>query len=205
MLPEVLSLIAPPRCCACRSACRPAEALCGSCSAALEALRPLIGPVPAPADAAWASAPYEGIAREVVSALKFGRLIAAARVCAKRLANAPEALLAGTAVVPVPPTPRRLRSRGFDPAEEIAVCLAAEIGASFTPCLARADGDRQVGRPRAARISRPPSVWCRRRPPPAALLVDDVITTGATAAACARALRGGGAARVVVVAFARRP
>jgi predicted amidophosphoribosyltransferase len=154
-------------------------------------------------DGAWCAARYDGISRELVAALKFGRRLPLARRAAEAiLAAAPEALLDG-AVVPVPPAPWRLRLRGHDPAEEIAFALAAIGGLSFEPCLARANGPRQVGRRRAARLADPPRVRLTGRPPDPALLVDDVMTTGATLRACARAIRHGGANRVVALVFAR--
>jgi predicted amidophosphoribosyltransferase len=135
--------------------------------------------------------------------LKFRRLLGAADLIAARIAeHAPAGVLDG-AVVPVPATGSRLMHRGFDPAEEIALRVARLCGLSFEPCLARADGPRQVGRSRAQRVASPPRPWPVRSVPPTAVLVDDVQTTGATLSACARALRGAGAGRVVAVTFAR--
>jgi predicted amidophosphoribosyltransferase len=154
-------------------------------------------------DAVWSAAPYEGVPRRLVTALKFHDRLPLARRAAEAIAAAvPPDVLAGT-VVPVPPAPWRLRARGHDPAEEIACALARCNNLAFAPCLARANGPRQVGRARAARLAEPPTVRAIRPPPPRALLVDDVITTGSTLAACARALRDGGAERVVAATFAR--
>jgi predicted amidophosphoribosyltransferase len=154
-------------------------------------------------DAAWAAAAHEGVARELVVGLKFRRLLSLAEPMARRIcATAPAGLLAGT-VVPVPPAPARLRSRGFDPAEEIAAALSRLARLPLALCLSRADGPEQVGRSRAARLAEPPWVSPQQAAPAAVLLVDDVQTTGATLAACARAVRDAGAQRVHAATFAR--
>jgi predicted amidophosphoribosyltransferase len=110
----------------------------------------------------------------------------------------------GGAVVAVPPAPPRLRSRGFDPAGELAAALAAKLDVELAPCLARRGLGHQVGRRRAERISHAPRIEAITEAPRSVLLVDDVLTTGATLTACARALRAVGASRVVAVTFARR-
>jgi predicted amidophosphoribosyltransferase len=102
----------------------------------------------------------------------------------------------------VPPAPRRLRRRGFDPAHEIARALATLRGLPLAECLRREDGPRQVGRPRAERTSRPPRVHLSGPAPARAILVDDVWTTGATLIACARALREGGSTHIAALTLA---
>jgi predicted amidophosphoribosyltransferase len=196
------SLLAPPRCATCDRRCGWRAPMCPRCERELAGMRPARVAVPS-LDATWCAAPYEGIARRLVTGLKFRRLLPLARTAAERIAaSAPPGLLEG-AIVPVPPAPWRLRLRGHDPAEEIAFALAAIGGLAFEPCLARAGGPRQVGRRRAARLADPPRVRLARKPPGRALLVDDVMTTGATLGACARVLRSGGSNRVVALAFAR--
>jgi len=201
-LAALVSLVAPPRCCICGAGCDFAEPVCRACERALQ------GPVREPAaldgvGAAWSAASYDGVARDLVSALKFGgRLLLARRAALAIAGGAPAWVLAG-ALVPVPAAPSRRRRRGFDPADLIARALAEETGLTLAPCLRRADGPRQVGRSRAERLARPPEVRLVGPAPASAILVDDVMTTGATLRACAAALRAGGIERVAAVTFAR--
>jgi predicted amidophosphoribosyltransferase len=154
-------------------------------------------------EAAWAALPHEEVARRLVAALKFGRLLVVAEPMADRIAARCPAKLLGGILVPVPAAPSRRLRRGFDPAEQIAIRLARLSGLGLSTCLGRVDGPRQVGRTRAARIATPPHVRAIASAPASALLVDDVQTTGATLGVCARALREAGAQRVSAVTFAR--
>jgi predicted amidophosphoribosyltransferase len=196
--------LVPPLCAACGRSCRPTAILCTRCGRRLAAADPLLGSGPAGLDRAWSSAPYEGVARDLVAALKFRRLLPVAGLMAERIQwLAPAHMLSGT-VVPVPPAPTRLRRRGFDPAGELAAALGERLSAEVTPCLRRRGSGRQVGRRRAERVGHPPRMHAAGPAPRSVLLVDDVLTTGATLTACARALRTAGASRVVAVTFARR-
>jgi predicted amidophosphoribosyltransferase len=155
-------------------------------------------------DRVWSSAPHDGVARALVGALKFRRLLPVAGVMAERMHWLVPGHLLGGAVVPVPAAPPRLRRRGFDPAGELAAAFGARLGAEVEVCLARRGSGHQVGRRRAERIGHPPRVEAVADAPKSVLLVDDVLTTGATLTACAAALRGAGARRIVALTFTRR-
>lgn len=196
--------VAPPMCAACGRSCRPEAVVCTRCGRRLASAEPLLGKGPPGLDRAWSSAPYEGVARNLVAALKFRRLLPVAELMADRIQwLAPAHMLSG-AIVPVPPAPARMRRRGFDPAGELAAALAERLGSPFEACLARRGGRRQVGRRRSERLGRPPRIHASGTVPRSVLLVDDVLTTGATLTACAQALHAAGAARVVAITFARR-
>jgi predicted amidophosphoribosyltransferase len=215
-LRHAIALLVPPRCAVCVAPCGAAEVLCARCEAGLGACRPTRLALPG-LELTLAAAPYEGVARELVRALKFGARTALARRAAGAIASALSASAGAghhggggglpppspSAVVAAPAAPARLLRRGFDPAAEIAAALAAELGVPVARCLARDNGPRQVGRRRQARIQDPPRVRLERPAPPSAVLVDDVVTTGATLVACARALRAGGCRGLVGAAFAR--
>jgi ComF family protein len=204
ILHAVATGIAPPLCAACGRSCRPEAVICTRCSRRLAVAEPLLGKGPPGLDRAWSSAPYEGVVRNLVAALKFRRLLPVAGLMADRVQwLAPAHMLSG-AIVPVPPAPSRLRRRGFDPAGELAAALAERLDSPLEQCLARRGGQRQVGRRRSQRIGEPPRIHATRTAPRSVLLIDDVLTTGATLTACAQALRAAGAARIVAVTFARR-
>lgn len=196
--------VVPPLCAACGRACRPEAVVCTRCGRRLAGADPMLSNGPAGLDRAWSSAPYEGVARSLVAALKFRRLLPVADLMAERIEwLAPAHMLSGT-IVPVPPAPPRLRRRGFDPAGEVAAALAERLDAPLENCLERRGSGRQVGRRRAERVAHPPRIHAAGPAPRSVLLVDDVLTTGATLTACARALRAAGSSRVVAVTFARR-
>jgi predicted amidophosphoribosyltransferase len=203
-LDALLAGLAPPRCAACGRSCRLQEVICPGCARRLAEAKPLCGKGPAGIDCAWSSAPHQGAARDLVTALKFRRLLPVAALMAERIDWLVPTALLGGAIVPVPTAARRTRGRGFDPASEIAAALCRLNGVPIHACLIRDGGGRQLGRSRTRRIADPPRIRARGDAPASVLLIDDVFTTGATLSACADALRRAGAERVVAVTFARR-
>lgn len=204
LLHAVATGLVPPLCAACGRSCRPEAALCTRCSRRLAEADPLDGGGVPGLDRAWSSASHEGVARDLVAALKFRRLLPVADLIADRIQwLAPGTLLSGT-MVPVPTAPLRSLARGFDPAAEIAAALAQRTGLPLNACLSRRGGGRQVGKRRSERIGHPPVIQARGEVPRSVLLIDDVLTTGSTLSACARALRSSGAIRVTAITFTRR-
>jgi predicted amidophosphoribosyltransferase len=153
--------------------------------------------------AAWA---YEGVARELVLALKLRADRAAAEPLVEAMCRATRRWgLAGSAVTWVPGRERDTRERGFDHAEVLARGVARRLGLGAGRLLART-GSRpdQTGLSAAARRSNLVGAFVARTGPPAVVLVDDVVTTGATASACALALRAAGAEHVEVLVPCRK-
>jgi predicted amidophosphoribosyltransferase len=203
-LDAVPTCLIPSLCAACGRGCPPGAMLCNRCLRRLADAQPLSGSGPPGLDRVWSSASHEGVARDLVAALKFRRLLPVAGTMAERVQwLAPATLLSGT-LVPVPTARLRSLVRGFDPAAEIAAAIAERTDLPLSACLKRSGGGRQVGKRRAQRVGQPPHLQLRGEAPRSAVLIDDVLTTGATLSACARALRGGGAMRVIAITFTRR-
>ncbi len=203
VLRAVASLVAPPRCGVCEDPVAFEERICERCRRELAALGPerfAVGRLEV-----VSATRYEGAARRLVAKLKFSGRLTLAAVAAEAMVWSWSPGETGM-LVPVPGSPARTRWRGFDTAALLAEALSHETGLPCCSLLARADGPRQVGRPRRDRLDDPPRVWAAGdvpMPSQRVWLVDDVVTTGATLVACTRALRAAGVERAGAVTFAR--
>lgn len=205
VLRAVTSLVAPPLCALCGDPSDHKDAICWHCERQVARLPAARSTLPSGLEVISA-APYEGIAREIVTKMKFSARLTLAEVAAERMVRAWGATRGGW-MVPVPPAPARERSRGFDLAYALARIVAEEAYGQVAPVIARDDGPRQVGRPRSERTADPPRIRLlsskARLPSDDLWLVDDVVTTGATLEACAAVLRQAGVTGVRALTFAR--
>jgi ComF family protein len=148
---------------------------------------------------------YDGVLRAIVHALKYGRKRSLAHGLATRMRqHAGEVLDGADIAVPVPLHRCRLRSRGFNQAEELARHLGLPVRNALRrvrPTPSQTDlpaAQRHANVLNAFALSRTNGVRGLR-----VVLVDDVCTTGATLDACARTLRAAGALEVRAITAAR--
>lgn len=205
--------VLPPTCAACDVPLHAAadNALCAACWSALPRL--------APDDPSFAetrrredfdtlTAPfaYDGVAKTLVTRLKFGDRPEVAKTLARLMALELPPLAPDTLVVPVPMTRWRLWRRRYNQSAFLARCLSQKLGSVYAPehLVRTRDSGRQVGQSAATRRRHLTGAFTAdgRVRDRAVLLVDDVLTTGSTAAACCKALRSAGARRVDVVVVA---
>jgi len=213
---RALDTALPANCVGCGSEGPP---VCGRCEPALDARLAspagvpigLPGDIPVPLVQLEWCAPFHGVTRDALHAIKYGgeqRLAEPlGRAVARRWASVG---VGATMVANVPVHADRARQRGYDQAELIARVAALDLGLPYRPLLRREratiaqfDLDR---RDRARNVRGAFGVvpaLARDVAGQWVLLVDDVVTTGSTLAACATALHDAGALAVSAVTVAR--
>ena len=174
-----------------------AEGRCGLCRSGMRGF-----------DAAYCYGSYEGVLRELVHLLKYGRIPTLSAPLAGFLAAALPRDERFDAIVPVPLHWRRRWERGFNQSELLAKGLSGRTGLPVMRAVRRVRStSAQAGLSNTGRRQNVARAFaCRGRNRVAGkhiLLIDDVMTTGATGAACARALKSAGAERVALLTLAR--
>jgi ComF family protein len=150
-------------------------------------------------------------ADDLVHALKYEGWPELAHDMGRAMAGVvPREMTAHTVVVPVPTTPARVRTRGYNQAELLARSMARTLGLPLTTALERTRGGAtQVALHPSQRRANVKGVFAVRGGEHSrlrdmhVLLVDDVLTTGSTAGAAATELDRAGASGVTLVTFAR--
>src|SRR5436190_766721 len=213
----MLDLLLPQRCVVCGCGGRQ---LCAGCRDELQRIEPPLcarcgAPTAWPVErcrecagrrlgfaSARAAVGYDEAARRFVHAWKERGLRRLATEAAQLVAEQlpPPAV---DALVFVPADRARRLERGHNPAERLALELAALWELPCLPLLERTRGGRQRGSSAAERRTVRGAFRATDAVPRKVAVIDDVYTTGATAAAAASALRAAGARRVDAVAFAR--
>jgi predicted amidophosphoribosyltransferase len=155
-------------------------------------------------------APFHGLVRGALHAIKYGGEQRLATPLGQAVAKRWRRIGVGAELVThVPVHADRAKQRGYDQAELIARAAATALGMPHVPLLRRERAtiaQFDLDRRRRATNVRGAFVMDRRAPPIVGrwiLLVDDVTTTGATLAACAEALMDTGALGVSAITVAR--
>ncbi|WP_165912729.1 ComF family protein [Effusibacillus lacus] len=156
---------------------------------------------------------YEGVLRDMLHRFKFSReekLLPILGSCLCQGWNLHMAHFSTDWLVPVPAHPKRIKERGYNQAERLALHLSSYSNIPLLPALQRQIHLKgQATRNRQERLKALQGTYVCD---PAfldavsgssVLLVDDIYTTGATAEACARALMEAGAEQVYVITVAR--
>lgn len=163
-------------------------------------------------DRARSACVHAGVARQLVTRLKYNDRTDLGPWMARFMARAGRELLAeADIVVPVPLHWVRLWTRRFNQSAELARALSAQSGLPMDAgaLVRRRRTRRQVGLTATQRQTNVRGVFVVPDEKRIAikgrsvLLVDDVLTTGATVEAAARTLCRAGAARIEVLTFSR--
>jgi ComF family protein len=145
---------------------------------------------------------YAGLGRDLILALKFNNELWAARTLAALMLQQDIEKIKKSVLVPIPSVARRRRHRGFNPAYEIARCVAAETGWPMASSVLFRSGYQPPQSSIADHLARERNVRSAfsvngsATMPTQVCLVDDVMTTGATLRAAAQACLEGGATTV---------
>lgn len=214
---------AQPVCQACVSRFSVAHFRCRTCAASLSQNGDLCGdcltqPTPTSLDGCIAAVDYAYPWDDLIARFKFRDEPGLAGALAERMVAAPgaEDLICGSDwLVPVPLSPQRLTSRGYNQAWELVKSLrskSVQAPAGFADALVRlGDAPDQHSLPREQRLrnlrgafaAAPQCVDVLRGK--RVLLVDDVSTTGTTLQSAASALRQAGVTWVGGLVIARTP
>lgn len=151
---------------------------------------------------------YEGKARSLVYALKFGGRKYIARLLGAMMSDTFLSCgMEGEIIVPVPMTEKDEKKRGFNQSELLARDIGERLNIPVLPALSKtkdtAPQKELSGRARRENVKGCFSAaYAEYLAGRRILLVDDVFTTGATANECARTLLSAGAASVSVLTAA---
>lgn len=197
-------LIWPSRCASCDILLDMPEAfLCDECRKAIRFAG--LRDVPESLDAAFAFFYYDGAIQSMISRWKYHEdycaRLAVLSCVSEEISKAAPLLTAPLSIVPVPPHPRRLQERGFDPVWTFSSKLATLLSQATNTeiklcdeCLHRAKHTvHQAGLSAEERATNLQGAFeTTDQVPERVILVDDVMTTGATLSACAKTLRNAG-------------
>ncbi|MBR4986852.1 MAG: ComF family protein [Proteobacteria bacterium] len=204
----------PTRCAACDVLLpEPDVLLCEDCSDAVQPAADFV--CPDNIERACAVFRYEGAVQQMIAKWKYhedyGARHALLACLPAQLERLRECIPQNACIIPVPPHPKRLRERGFDPVWQFANELHKLLKRNDIPTDFRDDVlSRTRHTPHQASLSHDERMHNLDGAFHVAdgftadhvVLIDDVVTTGATAATCALALKNAGIRHISFVALA---
>ncbi len=167
--------------------------------------------IPPAFDSLRSHALFSGPVREALHRLKYNNDIGLGEVLAPYLVKTYQTMnLDIDLVTAIPLSKKRLRSRGYNQAEELARPFAAMIGKPYLGNLverivdtrSQIDLSAQERRENVSGAFYANSMFIKAK---SVIIIDDVSTTGSTISECARALRKAGAREVHAITLARAP
>ena len=202
MWQSLLDLIFPPRCEVCKSI--GPKTLCEKCLVKIKYLKPTAF--------FHAVCEYEGVAKKAIKRLKFRKRKNLARSLGALLTNYINHHLWKDSldmIIPVPLHENRLRDRGFNQAELLALSITQSTNIPTVSGLLfrKKNTHPQFDLPKTQRLKNVRGAFEVRGSKliknKNILLIDDIYTTGATAAECTRVLKSAGAASVHILTLSR--
>ncbi|MGP1437632.1 MAG: ComF family protein [Treponema sp.] len=121
-----------------------------------------------------------------------------ARIISQFIKGNPE--LIGVPIVPVPPRPNKIKTKGWDQIEDI--CFYLEDSFPIKRILTRSDGHSQKGLSKKERkVNMIDKIHIKRGTliPKKVIILDDVITTGSTIEVCKKCLMEAGCQQVLTL------
>ena len=145
--------------------------------------------------------------RKLLHEYKYNNKRAFCKVLAQIVSNNIDNTGRSYIIVPLPPSSKHRRQRGYDHILNIVRHLSKMANCEYEMVLKRKTNFRQVGADRQTRFIQAENAFISRyplSPDRTYIIFDDVITTGATITSAVRALRSGGARRIQILAITHR-
>jgi competence protein ComFC len=210
----LVDLIYPPSCPLCNSLFSQHDRPCDDCQASLLKIDGAAHLHHLPRvwiDRCISCYAYEGGLREAIHGFKYQERFDLLNFLARGLSHTAAGYGNIDAICPVPMHPRRLKSRGYNPAALLAARVGQELNTTvclnllrcirYTPCQMELTQKERLANVKGAfAIADNGSVRLEGK---TLLVIDDVLTTGATANECARVLKKNGVSHVAVLTVAR--
>lgn len=145
--------------------------------------------------------------RKLLHEYKYNNKRAFCKVLAQIVSNNIDNTGRNYIIVPLPPSSKHRRQRGYDHILNIVRHLSKMTNCEYEMVLRRKTNFRQVGADRQTRFTQADNAFISRyplSPDRTYIIFDDVITTGATITSAVRALRSGGARKIQILAITHR-